>query len=102
MLSLLPENYGSLSQNDLRAEWEKAARKLGESPELASKRSTVAGIQWIAVAVALLGTILGIAGLTRRDARKGTAIAGLVISLPMLLCIFFATAFFALKSAPAG
>lgn len=99
MISLLPEGARELSQQELKQKVDAATTQFAESPELASKRAVVAAIQWSGVAVGLIAMVLAIAGMTRRNARKGSSIAALVISIPMLLCILFGVAALAMKGA---
>jgi len=62
-------------------------QRFQESPECAGQRATSAALQLSSLGLALAAVVLGGVGLTRAQARKGTSIAGLVISTPLLFCV---------------
>ena len=77
---------------DMSAQWRKGMEM---GPEV-QQRLADKGLGWIwgiltfvqilSAAAALVGGILAIAGLTRRRTKKGSSIAGLILSGPIVLC----------------
>lgn len=78
---------GPAATEEVQEQIQNAIQRFTHDPALAGKRSVATALQFVGAAFGLVGLILAVVGLTRKQARKGTAIAGLVISAPLLLCL---------------
>jgi hypothetical protein len=96
MLKLLPPEVfeqASSSQpttEEMQEHLQKAMKRMASDPGLATERAVVSTLSLASLGVGLLAIVLAVVGLTRKSAKKGTSIAGLVVSAPLLMCVALA------------
>lgn len=80
------------NQAEVQKEVEAFVKQFMSDKKYASQRSTLAVLSGLTLLSGLATLILGIIALNKRNARKGTAIAGLLLLVPLVLCQFFGMA----------